>query len=75
MVPPLQIAAFRTGFESIFPLSTLALFYEDELEAMLCGEQSLCARLCCKGDRESERAKHAWGMTPNAFPAIPPLPS
>jgi E3 ubiquitin-protein ligase TRIP12 len=33
----MQVQAFRTGFESIFSLSALASFYEDELEAMLCG--------------------------------------
>ena len=28
---------FREGFGEVFPLSALACFYEDEIEAMLCG--------------------------------------
>jgi len=32
-----QVEAFRRGFSSIFPLTALAPFYEDEVEAMLCG--------------------------------------
>eukprot|EP00887_Chlorella_sp_A99_P008099 scaffold12.g8099.t1 len=32
-----QVAAFREGFNAIFPLSTLSSFYEDEIEAILCG--------------------------------------
>lgn len=32
-----QIEAFRTGFNAIFPLSSLEPFFEDEIEAMLCG--------------------------------------
>ena len=32
-----QIEAFRTGFEAIFPIKSLSAFYEDEIEAMLCG--------------------------------------
>lgn len=33
----LQFEAFRAGFEAIFPLDHLSSFYEDEIEAMLCG--------------------------------------
>lgn len=33
-----QVAAFRSGFDAIFPLDSLAAFYEDEIEVMLCGE-------------------------------------
>ena len=36
---PAQVAAFRAGFDAIFPISSLAAFYEDEIEVMLCGEQ------------------------------------
>lgn len=36
--PPPQVEAFRSGFEAIFPLDSLAAFYEDEIEVMLCGE-------------------------------------
>lgn len=32
-----QIEAFRSGFCEIFPLDCLRCFYEDEIEAMLCG--------------------------------------
>jgi E3 ubiquitin-protein ligase TRIP12 len=32
-----QVEAFRTGFNAIFSLSSLEPFYEDEIEAMLCG--------------------------------------
>ena len=32
-----QVDAFRTGFNAIFPLSSLEPFFEDEIEAMLCG--------------------------------------
>jgi HECT-domain (ubiquitin-transferase) len=33
----MQVAAFRAGFEEVFPLHSLNAFYEDEIEAMLCG--------------------------------------
>jgi HECT-domain (ubiquitin-transferase) len=33
----MQVAAFRAGFEEVFPLRSLGAFYEDEIEAMLCG--------------------------------------
>jgi E3 ubiquitin-protein ligase TRIP12 len=32
-----QVSAFRQGFSAIFPLDALTAFYEDEIEAMLCG--------------------------------------
>ena len=32
-----QVEAFRSGFNAIFSLPSLAPFYEDEIEAMLCG--------------------------------------
>jgi len=32
-----QIEAFRSGFQEVFPLRHLSAFYEDEIEAMLCG--------------------------------------
>lgn len=32
-----QVEAYRAGFSSIFSLSSLDIFYEDEIEAMLCG--------------------------------------
>jgi E3 ubiquitin-protein ligase TRIP12 len=32
-----QFAAFRTGFDEVFPLSALRLFSEAELDTMLCG--------------------------------------
>ena len=33
-----QVAAFRSGFDALFPLDCLGAFYEDEIEVMLCGE-------------------------------------
>ena len=35
--PALQVAAFKAGFEEVFPLRHLNAFYEDEIEAVLCG--------------------------------------
>ncbi|MEW5303421.1 MAG: hypothetical protein WDW36_006114 [Sanguina aurantia] len=32
-----QLAAFREGFNEVFPLRSLECFFEDEIEAMLCG--------------------------------------
>jgi len=32
-----QLTAFREGFNEVFPLDTLACFYEDEIETLLCG--------------------------------------
>ena len=32
-----NMAARRAGFNEVFPLSSLACFYEDEIEAILCG--------------------------------------
>ncbi|KAF0923852.1 hypothetical protein E2562_007711 [Oryza meyeriana var. granulata] len=34
-----QLEAFKSGFNEVFPLSTLQVFSEDELERLLCGEQ------------------------------------
>ncbi len=33
-----QVAAFRQGFNRIFPLEHLEIFYEDEIEDILCGD-------------------------------------
>ena len=50
-----QVAAFRAGFDAIFPLDSLAALYEDEIEVMLCGEcHSLPAwhgNVCMRGMR------------------------
>jgi len=35
-----QFEAFREGFESLFPLSTLQCFYPEELEQLFCGNSS-----------------------------------
>lgn len=32
-----QLEAFREGFSAIFPISSLEVFYEDEIETLLCG--------------------------------------
>lgn len=58
--PVLQVAAFREGFSAIFPLEALQAFFEDEIEAMLCGERlpimSGCPALCrSSGLRLGER--------------------
>ena len=49
-----QMAAFREGFNQIFPLKYLGIFYEDEIEAILCGDaketwtpESLTAAIKC----------------------------
>jgi len=49
-----QMAAFREGFNGIFPLEQLRIFYEDEIEAILCGDaketwtpESLAAAIKC----------------------------
>ncbi|XP_076454353.1 E3 ubiquitin-protein ligase TRIP12-like isoform X2 [Babylonia areolata] len=34
-----QFEAFREGFESVFPLSSLQCFYPEELEQLFCGSQ------------------------------------
>eukprot|EP00268_Persea_americana_P006273 TRINITY_DN1226_c0_g1_i4.p1 TRINITY_DN1226_c0_g1~~TRINITY_DN1226_c0_g1_i4.p1 ORF type:complete len:1136 (-),score=236.23 TRINITY_DN1226_c0_g1_i4:375-3782(-) len=34
-----QVEGFRTGFNQVFPLKTLQIFTEDEIERLLCGEQ------------------------------------
>ncbi|KAJ6825012.1 E3 ubiquitin-protein ligase UPL4-like [Iris pallida] len=34
-----QLDAFKSGFNKVFPLKTLQIFSEEELERMLCGEQ------------------------------------
>ncbi|XP_048481765.1 E3 ubiquitin-protein ligase TRIP12 isoform X3 [Plutella xylostella] len=35
-----QMEAFREGFESVFPLSNLKIFYPEELEQVFCGSPS-----------------------------------
>jgi E3 ubiquitin-protein ligase TRIP12 len=49
-----QMAAFREGFDQIFSLDHLAIFYEDEIETILCGDsneswtpESLAAAIKC----------------------------
>lgn len=32
-----QLAAFRSGFDEVFPLAALEAFYEHEVEVLLCG--------------------------------------
>ncbi|XP_008783678.1 E3 ubiquitin-protein ligase UPL4-like [Phoenix dactylifera] len=34
-----QVEAFKSGFNKVFPLRTLQIFTEDELERLLCGER------------------------------------
>lgn len=34
-----QVQAFKSGFNEVFPLKSLQIFTEDELERVLCGEQ------------------------------------
>ncbi|XP_046393216.1 E3 ubiquitin-protein ligase TRIP12 isoform X4 [Ischnura elegans] len=36
-----QMEALREGFEAVFPLSQLQMFYPEELEAVFCGSSSL----------------------------------
>uniref|UniRef100_A0A7I4DP31 HECT domain-containing protein n=1 Tax=Physcomitrium patens TaxID=3218 RepID=A0A7I4DP31_PHYPA len=38
-----QIEAFRAGFNQVFPLSSLQIFSEDELDYLLCGRRELWA--------------------------------
>lgn len=45
-----QVEAFREGFNAIFPLESLQYFYEDEIEAMLCGGCSCSMLLFCPFD-------------------------
>ena len=35
-----QFEALRDGFESVFPLSSLNLFYPEELDQLLCGSHN-----------------------------------
>lgn len=35
-----QMEAFREGFESVFPLTNLKIFYPEELEQVFCGSPS-----------------------------------
>lgn len=35
-----QMEAFREGFESVFPLANLKIFYPEELEQVFCGSPS-----------------------------------
>ena len=49
-----QVVAFRQGFDRIFPLDHLKIFYEDEIEDILCGDskeawtrESLTAAIKC----------------------------
>lgn len=41
--------AFKEGFESVFPLSNLKIFYPEELEQVFCGSSSgkSLSILCC----------------------------
>ncbi|XP_077239573.1 ubiquitin-protein ligase 4 [Tasmannia lanceolata] len=34
-----QVEAFKSGFNQVFPLKTLQIFTEDEIERLVCGEQ------------------------------------
>ncbi|XP_029650609.1 E3 ubiquitin-protein ligase TRIP12 isoform X2 [Octopus sinensis] len=50
-----QFEAFKEGFESVFPLSTLQCFYPEELEQLFCGSRSEVWEVkmlmeCCRPD-------------------------
>lgn len=50
-----QMESFKEGFESVFPLSLLQMFYPDELEQLFCGSCSeswdvKCLMECCRPD-------------------------
>ena len=54
----MQVAAFRAGFEEVFPLSSLNAFYADEIEAMLCGTGG-CLTSRARGQTRCMRDTHA----------------
>lgn len=34
-----QMEAFREGFESVFPLDNLGMFFPEEIDSLFCGSQ------------------------------------
>jgi len=51
------VAAFRSGFEAIFPLDSLSAFYEDEIEVMLCGEHHWGAAAGARHAHQAQRVQ------------------
>ncbi|XP_054714479.1 E3 ubiquitin-protein ligase TRIP12-like [Uloborus diversus] len=50
-----QMKAFQEGFESVFPLSNLKIFYADEMELLFCGSKYVpwdvkSLKECCRPD-------------------------
>jgi E3 ubiquitin-protein ligase TRIP12 len=51
-----QMESLRDGFEAVFPLEHLRLFYPEELEAVFCGAPGACSwdvrtlMECCRPD-------------------------
>ncbi|XP_033337253.2 E3 ubiquitin-protein ligase ctrip isoform X1 [Megalopta genalis] len=59
-----QMEAFREGFESVFPLSQLRLFFPEELEAVFCGHAQTGGKWDVKTLSECCRTDH--GYTPDS---------
>lgn len=59
-----QMEAFREGFESVFPLSHLKLFFPEELEAVFCGHAQTGGQWDVKTLLECCRTDH--GYTPDS---------
>lgn len=60
-----QMEAFREGFESVFPLSNLKLFYPEELEHLFCGSGH--SRWDLKSLTECCHADHGYTMESRAI--------
>lgn len=59
-----QMESFREGFESVFPLSQLRLFFAEELEAVFCGQSQIAGKWDDKVLAECCRTDH--GYTPSS---------
>uniref|UniRef100_A0A1B6CDK3 E3 ubiquitin-protein ligase n=1 Tax=Clastoptera arizonana TaxID=38151 RepID=A0A1B6CDK3_9HEMI len=68
-----QMESFREGFESVFPLSQLSLFYPEELDAVFCGHPTgwdvktliECCRLDHGYTSESKAVKYLFQVLSN----------
>ncbi|XP_033227038.1 E3 ubiquitin-protein ligase TRIP12 isoform X2 [Belonocnema kinseyi] len=59
-----QMEAFREGFESVFPIGHLKLFFPEELEAVFCGHVQTGGRWDVRTLQECCRTDH--GYTPDS---------
>ncbi|CAI8602656.1 unnamed protein product [Vicia faba] len=61
-----QVEAFKSGFNQVFPIEHLQIFYEEELDRILCGENDSWAQI----NELSDHIKFDHGYTASSPPIV-----